>query len=332
MRRWLLPAIVLVASLAGCAGRLPAPVTQPQPPTRVEAAPAAVPAVAPAAPVPAERMHVVKRGETLSGIARQHGVGARDLAAWNQIEDPNRIEVGQQLRLAAPAPAAAAAAPEGAEIRPIAAAGGVAARPLDGAPPPAATAPALLPGNTETLKRAPKGGKLPYSEENLARLRGEPPAPAPAPAQAATPAPAPGAPAAAPPAAQEAASGIDWGWPANGRLLAEFSGGRAGTQSVNLGIDIGGAIGDPVLAAASGRVIFVGVYPKHGNLVVLQHDEAFITVYAHLSRTLVREGQTVRRGQRIADLGNSDADQPKLHFELRQKGKPLDPLRFLPPR
>ncbi|MBS3936794.1 MAG: M23 family metallopeptidase, partial [Sulfuritalea sp.] len=187
-------------------------------------------------------------------------------------------------------------------------------------------APPAPSGNSETLKRAPKGGKLPYSEENLARLRGETPAAVQPAAPAAAPAPA------APAVALETATGIDWGWPANGRLLASFSGGRAGTENVNLGIDIDGNMGDPVLAAAPGRVIFVGAYPKHGNLAVLQHDDAYITVYAHLSRILVREGQTVRRGQRIADLGNSEADRPKLHFELRHKGKPLDPLRFLPPR
>ncbi len=197
--------------------------------------------------------------------------------------------------------------------------------------------PAPAPGSTELLKRAPKGGKLPYSEENLALLKGQgvtpaptpSPAPAPAPATATSPEkPAAPAPATAPAVAAEG----DWGWPSAGKLLAQFSDGNGGGQELNRGIDIAGKIGDPVLAAAPGKVIFVGVYPKHGNLVVLLHADNFSTVYAHNNRVLVKEGQVVKRGQRIADLGNSDADQPKLHFELRQQGRPVDPLKYLPTR
>ncbi len=328
MIRWF--AVFLLAGLAGCASKAPAPVAEPQAPARIEAARTAQPAV------PAGKLYLVKKGDTLFGIAREHGLNPRDLAAWNNLDNSNRISVGQQLRLTPPTAQPAASAPaDGAEVRPIAASGAVVARPLDGAPAaapapiPAAgavpPAPTLLPGNTESLKRGPKGGKLPYSEENLARLKGQEPASA-QPAAAA----APEKPAALP--APAVATGIDWGWPATGKLLANFSDGNAGAQGLNRGIDIGGNIGDPVLAAAPGKVIFVGVYPKHGNLVVLLHADGFSTVYAHNHRILVKEGQAVKRGQRIADLGNSDADQPKLHFELRQQGKPLDPLRYLPAR
>ncbi len=330
MIRWF--AVFLLAGLAGCASKAPAPVAESQSTARTEtqkAGPTAQPA-------PADKLYLVKKGDTLFGIAREHGLNPRDLAAWNNLDNSNRISVGQQLRLTPPtAPSAASAAADGAEVRPVAAGGAVVARPLDGAPAaapasaPAAgavpPAPTLLPGNTESLKRGPKGGKLPYSEENLARLKGQEPAPA----QLAA-APAPEKPAAPP--APTAATGIDWGWPATGKLLANFSDGNVGAQGLNRGIDIAGNIGDPVLAAAPGKVIFVGVYPKHGNLVVLLHAEGFSTVYAHNHRILVKEGQTVKRGQRIADLGSSDADQPKLHFELRQQGKPLDPLRYLPAR
>lgn len=330
--------LLLGAGLAGCASKAPAPVGEPrQPPVRIETPKTAPPA---AAPAPTGRLHVVKKGETLFGIAREHGLNPRDLLAWNHLDDGNRLVVGQTLRLTPPA---APAAPSGeAEVRPVAAGGAVVARPLDGASPPAAAAvpppaPTLLPGNTESLKRSPKGGKLPYSEENLARLRGQTPvpaaaptAPAPVPAAEKSPAPATEKPPLAAPAPET--TGIDWGWPANGRLLASFSEGNAGAQGLNRGIDIAGNLGDPVLAAAPGKVIFVGVYPKHGNLVVLQHAEGYITVYAHNRRVLVKEGQMVKRGQRIAELGDSDADQPKLHFEVRQQGKPLDPLKFLPPR
>lgn len=314
--------------LAGCASKAPAPVAESQSPVRIEAA------TTPQAPVPPGKMHVVRKGDTLYSIAREHGLNARDIAAWNNLDDTNRISLGQQLRLSPPAVQPAAPAPE-TEVRPIAASGAVVARPLDGVPaPPGAVqpAPTLLPGNTETLKREPKGGKLPYSEENLARLKGQEPVPA-----AAAPASAPAAPAALPekpatPPTPPVATGIDWGWPAAGRLLANFSDGNAGVQGLNRGIDIAGNIGDPVLAAAPGKVIFVGVYPKHGNLVVLLHAGGYSSVYAHNNRVLVKEGQLVKRGQRIADLGDSDADQPKLHFELRQQGRPVDPLKLLPPR
>ncbi|MEW6292997.1 MAG: peptidoglycan DD-metalloendopeptidase family protein [Pseudomonadota bacterium] len=336
MVRWF--AVFLLAGLAGCASKAPVPVADSQSPTRIEAA------KVPQALAPTGKLHLVKKGDTLFSIAREHGLNPRDLAAWNNLDNSNRISVGQQLRLTPPAAPtaqpAATIAPDGTEVRPIAASGTVVARPLDGAPAaaPAPTsaagavppAPTLLPGNTDTFKRGPKGGKLPYSEENLARLKGQEPAPAPE-KTAAPPAPA-ASPASAAPPAPTVATGIDWGWPANGKLLANFSDGNAGAQGLNRGIDIAGSIGDPVLAAAPGKVIFVGVYPKHGNLVVLLHAEGYSTVYAHNHRVLVKEGQVVKRGQRIADLGNSDADEPKLHFELRQQGKPLDPLKYLPAR
>jgi lipoprotein NlpD len=332
MIRWFV--LFMFVGLAGCASKVPAPVAESRSAARAEAAKAALPAV------PMGKMHVVKKGDTLFSIARENGLNARDIAAWNTLDNSNRISVGQQLRLSPPtvAPTAQTAATvtqEDTEVRPITASGVVVARPLDGAPPadsavpPAPTSQTLAPGNTETLKRGPKGGKLPYSEENLARLKGEAPV-QPPPAVAPAPAPPPEKPAVPP--SQPVATGIDWGWPASGKLLANFSEGNASVQGLNRGIDIAGNVGEPVLAAAPGKVIFVGVYPKHGNLVVLLHAEGYSSVYAHNSRVLVKEGQLVKRGQRIADLGNSDADHPKLHFEVRQQGKPVDPLKFLPPR
>lgn len=324
--------ILLACGLAGCAGIGPVPVADAPAPTRVEGPkPVPVPAAAPAAPV--GKLHTVKKGDTLFSIARQHGVSTQDLAAWNSLDGTRRILVGQQLRTTPPA--AAAAGGEGTEVRAVALGGGVVARPLDGAPAAAPLAappaPSFAPGNDEKIKRAPRGGKLPYSEENLALLKAQEGAPAPVvvppPVAAAAPAPTPAAPAPAP----QATPDIDWGWPAAGKLLSNFSDG-AGGQEVNRGIDIAGKIGDPVLAAAAGKVIFVGVYPKHGNLVVLLHGSGYSSVYAHNNRIHVKEGQFVKRGERIAELGDSDADQPKLHFELRQQGKPVDPVRLLPSR
>lgn len=329
-------ALFFALMLAGCASKTPAPVADSQSTARSEALKVPQPLA------PTGKLHVVKKGDTLFGIARENGLNPRDIAAWNNLDNSNRISVGQQLRLSPPmAQPAPTTTPDDAEVRPIATAGGVVARPLDSSPapeaiPPAPTSQPQSAGNTETLKRAPKGGKLPYSEENLARLKG---GVVPVPAQlqpqpSVSPEPdkpvAPAAPAAA--SAPPAAGGGDWGWPAAGRLLAGFSDGNAGAQGLNRGVDIAGNVGDPVLAAAAGKVIFVGVYPKHGNLVVLLHADGYSSVYAHNNRVLVKESQMVKRGQRIADLGNSDADQPKLHFELRQQGKPVDPLKFLPAR
>jgi len=330
----------LVTVLAGCASKPPVPVADSQAPLRVESGPGRL-------AVPAGPVHVVKKGDTVFGIARQYKLSPADLAAWNNLDGERRIAVGQTLRLAPPSQPATEATPaaaSGAEVQPIALGGGVEARPLDRAPAPGAVppAPTFPAGNSATLKRAPKGGKLPYSEENLARLKGETVAAAPAAVPPATPpvqqkpatTPVPPVAPATPTAPVAAvASAIEWGWPAAGKLLANFSDGSAGTaQGFNRGIDIAGQLGEPVLAAAPGKVIFVGVYPKHGNLVVLLHGEGYSTVYAHNRRVLIKEGQSVKRGQRIAELGDSDAAQPMLHFELRHLGKPIDPLKLLPSR
>jgi lipoprotein NlpD len=98
-------------------------------------------------------------------------------------------------------------------------------------------------------------------------------------------------------------------------------------------VAIGGKAGDPVLAAADGRVIYAGSGLRgYGNLIMLKHNSAFLTVYAHNQTLLVKEDQTVRRGQKIAEMGSSDTDSVKLHFEMRRQGKPVDPAKLLPPR
>lgn len=315
--------ILFLPFLAACASTPPVPVGDPRPPVQVERAPVAAPlatATPPAPPVAAGRTYTVKRGDTLIAIALDHGLDHRELAAWNQIEDPNRIRVGQQLRLDPPAGAPVGSAPTqaAAQVRPVVTGETVATRPL-GERSAAA--------DTERMKREPKGEKLP--EENQARLKGNEPEraaqPAPPVQPAASTAPLPAAPAAI------TVAGIEWSWPAQGTVLAGFNEGQGG-QNVNKGIHIAGKLGDPVLAAAAGRVIYVGVFPRHGNLVVLLHAGGHSSVYAHNSRIVVREGQTVTRGQKIAELGDTDAERPMLHFEVRQQGKPLDPMRFLPPR
>jgi len=127
-----------------------------------------------------------------------------------------------------------------------------------------------------------------------------------------------------------AASGDDdlgWIWPAQGQLIAGFD------EVKNKGLDIGGRAGDAVLAAADGRVVYAGAGLRgYGNLIILKHNNTYLTAYAHNQTLLVKEDQSVQKGQKIAEMGNSDADRVKLHFEIRRERKPVDPARYLPAR
>jgi len=145
-------------------------------------------------------------------------------------------------------------------------------------------------------------------------------------ASAATPAPIP---APTNPASTTASSDDEFPfiWPASGSLLAGFD------EARNKGYDIAGKAGDPVVAAADGRVVYAGAGLRgYGNLVILKHNNTFLTAYAHNQALLVKEDQAVRRGQKIAEMGSTDADRVKLHFEIRRQGKPVDPVRYLPAR
>ncbi len=134
------------------------------------------------------------------------------------------------------------------------------------------------------------------------------------------------APAAAP--AKEGDDELGWIWPAAGPVAAGFDEGR----SIK-GLSIAGKAGDPVLAAADGRVVYAGSALRgYGNLIIVKHNNTYLTAYAHNQALLVKEDQAVRRGQKIAEMGSSDADRVQLHFEIRRQGKPIDPARLLPPR
>lgn len=127
--------------------------------------------------------------------------------------------------------------------------------------------------------------------------------------------------------AREGDEDVNWAWPAAGNLLAGFD------EARNKGLAIGGKAGDPVLAAADGRVVYAGAGLRgYGNLVIIKHNGTYLTAYAHNQTLLVKEDQAVRRGQKIAEMGSSDADQVKLHFEVRRQGKPIDPAKLLPAR
>lgn len=238
--------------------------------------------------------YTVKPGDTLIRIGLETGQGWKDIARWNNLENPNLIEVGQVLRVTstAPAPPSAAAAAVAADT-------GVVTRPVASS--------SVAPASAASAASAPK-------------------APVSAPASTASAASAP----AAAPAASPAAAGdedVAFIWPASGALLAGFD------EVRNKGYDIAGKAGDPVLAAADGRVVYAGAGLRgYGNLIILKHNNTFLTAYAHNQALLVKEDQTVRRGQKIAEMGNTDTDRVKLHFEIRRQGKPVDPARYLAAR
>lgn len=188
-------------------------------------------------------------------------------------------------------------------------------------PPTAATAAAVVAADSGVVAR-------PVASSAVAPASAAASAPRPV-GSAASAAAVATAPVAAP-APAPAAPGEDdlaFIWPAGGSLLAGFD------EARNKGYDIAGKAGDPVLAAADGRVVYAGAGLRgYGNLVILKHNNTFLTAYAHNQTLLVKEDQSVRKGQKIAEMGNTDADRVKLHFEIRKQGKPVDPARYLPSR
>jgi lipoprotein NlpD len=279
-------AAAIVLTAAGCASKSVAPVVERSPASASRPAPSAAPATpsSSASPAPVSRTpidprsstYTVQRGDTLYRIALEHGQAWRDVAAWNNLEDPSKIEVGQVLRVLAPETVA--------QTAPVAS-GSVAARPI--------TAPA--------------------------------PSPAPAtPSSSASPVPTVVAKAldTAPSGDDE---GIAFAWPAKGTVLEGFS------EAKNKGIDLAGKAGDPVVAAADGKVVYAANGLRgYGNLVIIKHNNTFLTAYAHNQSLAVKENQAVKKGQKIAEMGSTDAERVKLHFEIRRLGRPIDPLRMLP--
>ena len=329
-------ALVAAAVLAGCVSSQPAPVVERTVPGRAASSAAAAPKPAPAAvtrPAPVRTDarpdgYTVKAGDTLYSIALEHGLDYRELALWNGLDNPGAIKVGMQLRLTAPAgaPAVVAAPLRGAagavEGRPLGA--GAAPAPLTGTPIPPSAGSASAPVLTE-----PRGVRLPYSEQALAQL-GKPQAPPPAAAsrpESATSAEARPDPKADAGDAARGPEDVDWAWPVKGKIVGTFN------DATSKGIAIAGRHGQPVLASAPGRVIFSGTGIRgFGKLIVIKHNNTYLSVYAHNSELNVKEGQNVTKGQKIAEMGNTDADQVKLHFEIRRFGKPVDPMQFLPSR
>jgi lipoprotein NlpD len=360
-------AAMLLLLLTACATKTPAPVVDRRPPASAAAAPSPTPLPATTAPssatpparttnTPASttapattaatpgasstaprtpdlgKTHTVQKGETLFGIAFQNSIDLRELALWNNIENPALIKVGDVIRLTPPVGLATALPSSTPTATP-------------NTPPAATTTPALPSAaserpatNTATLKTEPRAGKVPYTDQALARATNEPAVPATTPVvpaalppSASSPLPAvPYVPpaAATAPATTPVASGnngnVDWQWPTKGSVLTTFT-------ELNKGIDISGARGNAVVAAAPGTVIHTGAGIRgYGRLVIIKHANNFVSAYAHNDKIVVTEGQEVKRGQKIAEMGNSDAEQVKLHFEIRRQGKPIDPMTLLP--
>jgi len=296
-------AALVLAALAACSSNAPAPVED-----RYGGA-------------AGQPTYQVQRGDTLYSIAFRYGLDYRRVAAANNIFPPYTIYPGQVILVretASPGAPPAAVAPGAAVVTPYPAAAAPARPPqplpqsgpgapvVPDVPPIGATAPP--PG----IDPVPAAATPPPGAPSLPPAAAAPP---PAAAVAAVNEPFTGAPVAA------------WRWPTAGRVTRTYSG------TVHKGIDIDGRRGDPVHAAATGKVVYAGTgIVGFGELLIVKHNDTHLSAYGHNDRLLVTEGQIVQAGQQIAEKGSSGTDTVKLHFEIRQEGKPIDPLRLLPRR
>ncbi|MFK3969505.1 peptidoglycan DD-metalloendopeptidase family protein [Pseudomonas sp. NPDC087358] len=237
--------------------------------------------------------YVVKRGDTLFSIAFRYGWDWKALAARNNIPEPFTIHVGQAIRFDGRSSSASSAV---------------------------AAAPVVVPQSTTSSASSPSGS---LKTTVITRPVGVAAGTVAAPATTPTTAPV------NTPVVAGARSASGWAWPTSGVLIGKFS----SNGSLNKGIDIAGDLGQPVLAASDGSVVYAGSGLRgYGELVIIKHSDTYVSAYGHNRRLLVREGQQVKAGQTIAEMGSTGTDRVKLHFEIRRQGKPVDPLEFLPRR
>ncbi|QQC64786.1 peptidoglycan DD-metalloendopeptidase family protein [Paraburkholderia ginsengisoli] len=253
-------------------------------------------AAQPAVPLgpPPPGYYRVKPGDTLYRIALENGQNYRDISTWNNLTNPNQIEVDQLLRVV----------PPGANTA--------------GLTPGVTTAPV---GGNGAMQSVPPGSASTGAAAGVA----VPPLYGAAASNAAVTPPA--NPGAASDSGTGAGGNVAFAWPVRGPMLGTFN------DSTNKGVNIGGTAGEPVKASADGRVVYAGNGLRgYGNLIIIKHDATYLTAYAHNRALMVKEGDAVTKGQKIAEMGNSDSDRVMLHFEVRRQGKPVDPLKYLPPQ
>ncbi|MFZ6753174.1 peptidoglycan DD-metalloendopeptidase family protein [Undibacterium sp. Dicai25W] len=255
--------------------------------------------------------YVVKRGDTLYRIALDHGQSYSDLVVWNSLKNPNDIKVDQVLRVAPPD---AANGLQGVQTVAVSGAS-VDVKPLSQPP-------------SSSNKNSPKGDKRPYSEAVLAELqKPESGTPTVVKNDVVNPVVPLKSAEKAPDKVVADNEAVDWMWPVDGKVLTGFD------DAKNKGLDISGKMGQEVLAAGAGKVMYAGSGIRgYGNLVIIKHSSSLLSAYAHNKSILVKEGQAITKGQKIAEMGNSDSDTVNLHFEIRLQGKPVDPMRYLPAR
>lgn len=248
------------------------------------------------------KVHVVQKGDTLYAIAFNYGLDPRELAEQNNIQDPNLIQVGQQLNLVAGATS----------------------------PRPAAVVESRAAASS-LVKDQPKVVKYPYSEAAVAQAEalqsGSTPVLAKLDAKPKTEARVEVKPDNKVESVAEASAddALEWSMPTQGKLIGSFS--EADNRK---GVDIAGKLGQAVFASAPGKVVYSGSGLRgYGKLLIIKHNKTYLSAYAHNDQLLVKEGESVTRGQKIAEMGNSDSDQVKLHFEVRRLGKPVDPANYL---
>lgn len=264
--------------------------------------------VTPAAPSGTYR---VQKGDTLYSIAFRHGKDFRDVAEWNGISAPYTIWPGQVLRMHPPA--------AGARSRQVVATHHAEAvraqeRTLPRVPAPPTS---HVPEGGAAVAHASSGPAV----NDAVPVAGEPPVTSPGPVP-------PPAPVASPPGGSRSVNGITWRWPADGDVIKGFQSGDAIP-----GIEIAGRAGSPVRAAADGVVVYSGNgLVGYGELIIVKHNDDFLSAYGHNRKRLVKEGQRVSAGQEIAEMGSTGASRDELQFQIRRNGNPVNPMDFLPSR
>ena len=332
----ILLAFLLCLALIGCVTNQRAPVREgsPSPAAKPIAnkpatnkpaadAPKAPTTVATVKPIDAHPLtHTVKKGETLYSIAKQHGLNYQELGAWNNLANANALREGSELQLTAPS---SRGGQPGATVLPLTIEVQPEAKPvteplkLPPPPPPKADESKV----DLTLKTEPKASRIPYSDVALQKIqRGET-------AEVSTVAKSESVPETKPEANLDVPGSnesLQWVWPTSGKITSSFS-------ESSKGLDIAGTHGQPVVASADGKVSYIGNSLRgYGKMIVIIHNKSHLSLYAHNSAILVKEGQSVSKGQKIAEMGNSDSEDGavKLHFEIRRLGKPVDPSKYLP--